>query len=126
MITYYTKEGRFNIDNYKNIPYDKLHNPTGPALILSDGSKQWWINGQLHRKKFPAVIWKNGDVEYFNLGNLHREDGPAIIWGDEKYENVEFWIYGEMYSKKEFMWIKENNIDLKTKKGKTIIKLKFR
>ena len=101
MITYYTKEGKFKVRYYENIPLDKLDRKKGPALV--DGIlkfKLWYTNGL-----------------------LHRLDGPAVIWGNGKKE---WWINGKkLCTKKVETWIKENNINLKTKQHQTLFILIF-
>jgi hypothetical protein len=63
-----------------------LHNENGPAIIHYYNSfvrKFWYINGVKHREDGPAVEHDNGDgkkyCEYYIDGCLHREDGPAVI-----------------------------------------------
>ena len=47
---------------------------TLPAVIWSDGTKQWWQNDQLHRtdvvdgKLQPAIVDKDGKKQYFIHG----------------------------------------------------------
>ena len=56
----------------------QLHRRYGPALEFTGGTKKWWLNGQLHREDGPASIYNNGTKEWYHKGELHREDGPAI------------------------------------------------
>jgi len=123
MITYYTKEGRFLVEKYNDIPFSKLHRLDCPALMFSNGRKEWYVNGKLHRLDGPAIIRDNGQIEWYVKGKLHRLDGPAIIWsnGDEEY-----WINGKIIETLEVEdWIKDNNINLKTKKHQTLFMLRF-
>jgi hypothetical protein len=46
--------------------------------ILPDGTRKWWLNGELHRQDGPAVEWSDGSREWYLNGELHRQDGPAI------------------------------------------------
>lgn len=66
---------------YKAKPADPgyriFHNPDGPALIFSDGSYEWRIDGGLHRLGGPAVHRADQDQWWVN-GSRHRLDGPAI------------------------------------------------
>ena len=56
-----------------------LHNEDGPAIIHSNGDKEWWFNNQRHRTDGPAVIRNSGRQEWWVNGRRHRTDGPAII-----------------------------------------------
>lgn len=63
-----------------------------PAVIDANGSKQWWINGEIHRENKPAVIFANGDTQWWHHGLLHRLNGPAI----ETYNGMpQWWINGK-------------------------------
>lgn len=33
----------------------RLHRTDGPAVILPDGEKQWYLHGMLHNKQGPAI-----------------------------------------------------------------------
>ena len=123
MITYYTKEGKFISPRHKRIPDDKLHRKDGPAVIIPNYYEAWWLNGKLHRLDGPAIIRDNGQIEWYKNGKLHRLDGPAIIWsnGDEEY-----WINGKVIETLEVeAWIKNNNINLKTKQHQALFMLRF-
>ena len=123
MITYYTKEGKFESKRSRPIPYSKLHRVDGPAIEWSNGRKAWYINGKLHREDGPAVEWKNVHKEWYVNGKLHRLDGPAVIWYDGEEE---WWVNGEILNTIEVKaWIKDNNIDLKTKQHQSLFMLKF-
>ena len=65
-----------SISIYKN---NKLHRDDGPAVIYSDGSKEWYKNGKLHRDNGPAIMNNNGYIAWYKNNKLHRDDGPAII-----------------------------------------------
>jgi len=100
MITYYTKEGKFEAIGYFEIPYKNLHRLDGPAAIYQNGRKEWWQNGKLHRIDGPAVEWKNGSKYwYINDKELNAEEVEA--------------------------WIKNNNINLKDKSGRALFMLRF-
>jgi hypothetical protein len=61
--------------------------------VLSDGTKQWRLNGELHRVDGPAVIGL-GEVRWMQHGKFHREGGPAVKWED----GSEFWyLHGKMH-----------------------------
>jgi len=46
--------------------------------VDSDGTKRWFLNGNLHREDGPAVEWPNGSKHWCLNGKYHREDGPAV------------------------------------------------
>jgi hypothetical protein len=38
-----------------------------PALIHSDGSKEYWIHGVRRKREFgPSIEWANGIIEYYD------------------------------------------------------------
>jgi hypothetical protein len=51
--------------------------------------------GYCHRTDGPAIEWNNGSKEWFINGNLHREDGPAIEWNNKKNT---YCLYNKEYS----------------------------
>ena len=54
---------------------------------------------------------------------LHRLDGPAVIWPNG---SKEYWINNKELNRKEVeSWIKDNNINLKTKEHQALFMLKF-
>lgn len=60
----------------------KLHRIDGPAVEQLDGLKEWHIKGKLHREDGPAVEHADGGKEWYISGRLQRTDGPAIIQAD--------------------------------------------
>ena len=73
-----------DLDKYKNI-YDDIfyykkdtyvsHNPYGPAVILSDGYKAYFINNKRHRLDGPAIICADGEEDYYiNNQYLTKEE----------------------------------------------------
>ena len=50
--------------------------------VSSDGTKHWYLNGELHREDGPAIEDTNGTKHWFLNGKCHREDGPAIECAD--------------------------------------------
>ena len=123
MITYHTKEGKFKSRAYTLIPFFELHKEDGPAVVDIEGFKEWWINGVRHRLNGPAIIHKNGTKEWFINGKKHRLDGPAVEYKD----GYKYWyINGKMLNTNEVEpWIKNNNINLKTKQHQALFMLKF-
>lgn len=75
-----------------------LHNPDGPAVEWSNGSKEYYINDQLHRTDGPAVEHPNGDKEYWVNGGLHRTDGPAV---ERPSGYKSYWVNGRPFDTEE-------------------------
>lgn len=46
-----------------------LHREDGPAAEFSDGSKEWFINGERHRIDGPAVVYPDGHRRFFAPNN---------------------------------------------------------
>lgn len=69
----------------------RLH-PKDGSIVSSNGTKKWYVNGELHRDDGPAVEYEDGSKSWYLNGNLHRENGPAI-----EYVNghKEWYINGE-------------------------------
>ena len=73
-----------DLDKYKNVNGDifyckkdtnTLHNPYGPAYIIKNGSKAYYINGKLHRLDGTAATYSNGEEEYYiNNKQLSKEE----------------------------------------------------
>ena len=61
-------------------------------LEYADGTKTWYLNGELHRKDGPAIEGADGTEEWWLNGKRHREDGPAIEYADS---TEEWWLNGE-------------------------------
>lgn len=43
----------------------QIHNEDGPAIERADGSKAWFINGELQRIGGPAIELSNGECFWF-------------------------------------------------------------
>jgi hypothetical protein len=62
-----------------------------PVKIFSDGTQEYWENGERHRpyELGPARIEPDGTQEYWEKGELHRPHqlGPALImsYGSQCY-----------------------------------------
>jgi len=58
-------------------------------------------NLEYHREDGPAIIYSNGDKDWYKNGKRHRLDGPAVDW-----ENRKEWCLNGKYipvnSQKEF------------------------
>jgi len=88
----------------------QLHRIDGPAVkqfyAPYDGFEEWWYNGLRHRIDGPAIESDNSKhKEWWWMGKQHRTDGPAV-----EYNNgaVEWWIDGELLTKKEYLDITIN------------------
>ncbi len=57
------------------------------CIEWADGSKWWYLNGQLHRIDGPAVEWASGYKAWFQNDERHRLDGPAAEYfnGDKRW-----------------------------------------
>jgi len=100
MITYYTKEGKFEVTDMAYIPWQKLHRINGPAVVAHNYYEIWYVNGK-----------------------RHRLDGPAIMWPND---NKGYWVNGKrLNTKKVETWIKSNNINLKIKQHQSLFMLRF-
>lgn len=70
----------------------ELHREDGPAIIIREYFKEWWLEGKLHRVGGPAAIHSDGE-QYWLYGKRHRMDGPAI---DTK-RSKQWWINDELH-----------------------------
>lgn len=59
-------------------------------------------NGNLHHIKIPSFITANGTKMWYVHGQLHRDDGPAIeyVTQSRSFEN-EWWYEGELISSRD-------------------------
>jgi hypothetical protein len=55
-----------------------LHREGGPAYENADGTKFWYLNGKYHREDGPALEYPDGTKHWFLNGEYHREGGPAV------------------------------------------------
>ena len=104
-----TKSG--NIYHYDS--NGEFHCLDGPAIERPDGSKFWYLHGQLYREDGPAVEWANGTKFWYLHGKYHRENGPAIEWTNG---SKAWWLNDQYYPSKE-KWEKALNV-LKTQRIK--------
>ena len=70
----------------------QLHREDGPAAENVDGHKEWYLSDQLHREDGPAIEFPNGTKKWYLNGQHHREDGPAVERADG---NKEWWKNGQ-------------------------------
>ena len=79
----------------------KLHRDGDkPAVVYSNGTQEWWVNGQRHRDNgLPAIVRADGHQEWWVNDLRHREGGlPAVIWAGGRRE---WWIHGELVTEEE-------------------------
>ena len=79
---------------HKDAKCKVLHRVGGPAAECADGSRYWWLNGQLHRENGPAIEYADGTKFWFQNGQCHRTDGPAIEWS---YGTKSWWQNGQYH-----------------------------
>jgi hypothetical protein len=63
--------------------------------VLTDGSKEWWLNGNLHRIDGPAVERADGTKMWWLEDKRHRSDGPAVECADG---TKTWWLNGKQVS----------------------------
>jgi len=63
-------------------------------------------NGVYHRKDGPAVILGDNSRFWYIKGKFHREDGPAVIYFND---SKEYWLNDKYYPKvkNDFQWLME-------------------
>ena len=83
--------------------YGNLHcEDDGPAVVLADGSKIWYVHGVIHRDGgLPAREYSNGVREWLVNGQHHRDGGlPAIEYCKGIYspwDHKEWWVNGQKH-----------------------------
>ena len=78
----------------------ELHREDGPAIERANGAKLWLLNGKLHREDGPANEGDDGTKEWYLNGKRHREDGPAIEY---PYGAKSWYLNDEEYTEEEFL-----------------------
>jgi hypothetical protein len=51
-----------------------LHRTDGPAVILTSGTKEWYINGERHREDGPAIETTRGYKAWYLNGIEYSEE----------------------------------------------------
>lgn len=108
-ITYYTKDGKFYVDDLVDVPFCNLHRTNGPAFKIlwsdSSGGTKYYRNGLLHRDAGPALVYWNrlsidGKIisksyeKWYQNGLAHRTDGPAYTsWNPIGSLSFERWHF---------------------------------
>lgn len=58
-----------------------------PAVVASDGVREWRVDGVLHRENGPAILLDDGAALFYRHGLLHRDGGqPAVSRPDGRTE----------------------------------------
>ena len=99
---YKTKEGfRYENPNGSKEWYvnGELHRIDGPAIEVANGDRFWYVNGERHRTDGPAVEQADGRKAWFVNDKRHRTDGPAIEFADGRKA---WYIHGKKMSEKQF------------------------
>ena len=56
------------------------HRVHGPAVIHTDGTTSWWLNGKRHRDHGPAVVKANGQRHwYLNGQRLKKKEFNELL-----------------------------------------------
>lgn len=76
----------------------RLHSETSPAIVLTNGTRYWYLHGVPHRVGGPAIEARDHQ-EWLQHGKRHRIDGPALIYPGIR----QYWVNGKNLSKEEFM-----------------------
>ena len=103
-IEYYINDEVYKTDDYTKVPFNILNRLDGPAIIekndKKDNLKAWFINGKFNRLDGPAIICSDGTLYwYINDKKLNTEEVES--------------------------WVKDNNLDLKTKQHQALFMLRF-
>ena len=72
---------------------------TYKVKVWDDGTKYWYLDGDLHREHRHAIEHSSGSKHWYLNGERHREDGPAIEWNS----GSKHWcLNGVEYTEEEF------------------------
>lgn len=108
--------------NEQNGPAETIFNPDGSNI------QKYYEYDILSRVKGPAVIHSNGSYQYYKNGDLHNENGPAshmLIKGSDTFED-EYWLNGKKLSTLQSTVFKFRNKFLKnTTENKSVNKSKI-
>ena len=60
----------------------QLHRTGGPAAELSNGDKEWVVNGKYHRLNGPAIMYADGTYYWYINGKClgHDDKGFWKLW----------------------------------------------
>jgi len=59
----------------------QVHRVDGPAIILTNGDKFWYVNDLRHRTDGPAVQWADGYCEWWVDGRRMTDFEVWVITG---------------------------------------------
>ncbi len=76
--------------------HGKPHRIGGPAIETVRGSKYWYVDGVLHNPDGPAEIDSAGTRFWYIRGKRHRIGNPAVVF---KNHTAEYWVNGVLHSK---------------------------
>lgn len=85
--------------NEQNGPAETSNNPDGSNI------QKYYEYDVLSRSEGPAVIHSNGSYQYYINGELHNENGPAshmLIEGTSNKFEDEYWLHGKKLSTLQF------------------------
>jgi hypothetical protein len=77
------------------------HRLGGPAVERIDGSEEWWVNGGPHRETGPAMSMSDGSFAWYWNGRCHRWDGPAYVSSTTPGDVDMWWWRGDLVSEEE-------------------------
>ena len=72
-----------------------------PTLtIRPNGTKVWYLDGELHREDGPAIEHPNGSKQWYLNGKYHRENGPAVEWSNG---TKDWWLNDKKLSNRQLL-----------------------
>jgi hypothetical protein len=83
----------------------RLHSLDDKPAKVTDGTYEWFKNGQRHRdNNKPAIIYPSGAKSWYKDNLVHRDDGPAFTYsnGDEAW-----YMNGNSLNKKQIELLKK-------------------
>lgn len=107
----------------------KYHREDGlPAIEYNNGTKFWYVDGQLHRENGnPSCVYNTGETEYFFNGKLHRYNGYCSASLQNVYGSTYFIHGNEVDAKQYLSWVEEQGMDVNnlSDNDKTLIDIKW-
>ena len=49
-------------------------------IVDEDGTKRWYLDGELHREDGPAIVRANGEEFWYRNGRPHKEFGTTYVF----------------------------------------------
>ena len=90
-------------------------------VVDYEGTQRWYLKGHrgvLHNTRAPALVWTDGTEWWFLQGKPHRTDGPAKQFSDGTQE----WYINGARCADFAEWLERLDADAKTK---TLLTLKW-